>query len=108
MYDNTELLGLLIQNGVSIETVNTKHGCRPLHSAVVVKNTKAGRFLIEAGAEVNSTDFTGKTPLHAAAAQGNVDAIQLLIEHGAELEAIDETGATPLIIATIWCHTGAF
>lgn len=39
--------------------------------------------LIEAGADVNATDFTGWTALHAAAFQGDRRSVQLLLEHDA-------------------------
>jgi ankyrin repeat protein len=55
------------------------------------------KILIDAGADVNAADPTGKTPLHEASRWGWNTAVQLLVDRGADLYAktnsnIDKSG----------------
>ena len=43
--------------------------------------------LINADADINATDDSGKTALHWAAAVNNVEAVQVLLAHGANRDA---------------------
>lgn len=46
--------------------------------------------LINADADTNAADNSGKTSLHWAAAVNNVDAVNILLAHGANRDAQDE------------------
>lgn len=46
--------------------------------------------LINADADINAADNSGKTALHWAAAVNNVDAVNILLTHGANRDAQDE------------------
>jgi ankyrin repeat protein len=43
-------------------------------------------LLLDRGADVNATDYTGWTPLHAAIYGGHAEVVQLLLERGAHFE----------------------
>ena len=55
--------------------------------------------LVEAGADVNSTDDHDTTPLHVAASEDSADLVAALVSRGAEIDCEDENGETPLILA---------
>lgn len=46
--------------------------------------------LINADADINAADNSGKTALHWAAAVNNVDAVNILLAHGANRDAQDD------------------
>lgn len=46
--------------------------------------------LINADADINAADNSGKTALHWAAAVNNVDAVNVLLAHGANRDAQDD------------------
>ena len=46
--------------------------------------------LINADADINAADNSGKTALHWAAAVNNVDAVNVLLVHGANRDAQDD------------------
>lgn len=46
--------------------------------------------LINADADINAADNSGKTALHWAAAVNNVDAVNVLLMHGANRDAQDD------------------
>jgi len=56
----------------------------------------AAQVLLDAGANVNARDDSGRTALHAAAAQGYSDVVKFLAEHGADLAVKDVDGVTPI------------
>lgn len=58
-------------------------------------------YLLNAGADVNSTDKDGKTPLHMAAGSNQVEIVRLLILAGADINKPDKfIMDTPLHIAS--------
>ena len=54
------------------------------------------QFLLESGANVESTDLEGRTALHVTAWQGHVHMVALLLAHGARVDAEDLEQRTPL------------
>ncbi|KAG6439622.1 hypothetical protein O3G_MSEX000928, partial [Manduca sexta] len=54
--------------------------------------------LINADADINAADNSGKTALHWAAAVNNVDAVNVLLAHGANRDAQDDKDETPLFL----------
>jgi ankyrin repeat protein len=64
-----------------LQAVSLKHG------------TETVRFLLDAGANVNVSNYSGYTPLHFAK---NADTVSLLIKHGAKPNVQNENGDTPL------------
>jgi ankyrin repeat protein len=60
--------------------------------------------LLEAGANLEATDATGRTPLLAAAAAGKAEVVQVLLQAGAKVEAATADGTTPLCAAASAGH----
>lgn len=59
------------------------------------------RQLLDAGANIRSTNYEGRTPLHAAASAGHEAIVHLLLERGAEVDAKDRDNNTPLHLAVL-------
>ncbi|XP_030505721.2 potassium channel SKOR [Cannabis sativa] len=57
------------------------------------------KSLIRAGADLNKTDYDGRSPLHLAASRGYEDITRFLIQQGVNVNAIDNFGNTPLLEA---------
>ena len=61
------------------------------------------RVLIEAGADVNSSDIYGDTPLMLAAKKGNSRCIHTLLKEGANVNKQNHGGFTALMVFADWC-----
>ena len=59
-------------------------GVPPLYFAVVKKNMKIVRLLLDHGAMVNTETRNGGTPLIAATGSDQIDMVRILLEHGAD------------------------
>jgi len=55
------------------------------------------KFLIEAGAPLDTVEYRGQTPLHMAARGGDPELIRLLVARGLDVNARDEYQDTPLM-----------
>ena len=67
---------------------------------VVIENyLEAARFLLDAGADINTRDMSQATPLIQAAGLGYREMIGLLLERGADVKARDEGQETALFEA---------
>jgi ankyrin repeat protein len=75
-----------------------------LIEAVMDDDAAAAETLLDAGADVNATDSTGRTSLTLAAVRGNVEIAQMLLEAGADLESKTDDGYTALEFAVINGH----
>jgi len=71
----------------------------PLQHAVVKKNHRLVKLLLDMGADPN---FGFDTPLHFAANNNDLLSAQILIENGAELDKISSLKMTPLLVAAKW------
>ena len=71
-------------------------GLTPLDMAALYCHTNVMQYLLEQGANVNSSAKDGTTPLHIAAQAGCVDGVNLLLAKGASLATRDHQGRTPL------------
>jgi len=74
-------------------------GWSALTYAAERNNVAIALKLIEAGADVNWSDWDMGTPVHRAAKNGHVDVIRVLVENGANLLLTNKAGDTPLKIA---------
>jgi len=75
-------------------------GVQPLHAVLAQRDPKAAlaitRRLLDAGADVNSSQQDGFTPLHEAAANAFDEVVRLLLERGADRKARTAGGKSPL------------
>lgn len=60
------------------------------------ENTETVQILLNAGANINSSDASGSTPLHYAVRYGHANIFQRLIDKNADVNYQDKSGFTPL------------
>lgn len=68
-----------------------------MHVACHFGQVNMVKFLLENGAQVNTTTKMGYTPLHQAAQQGHPIIIKILLEHGASPNAVTAVRFFPLL-----------
>lgn len=112
--DDLPYLKLLVELGAD-PLVPNKDGCTPLMAAAglgtLAPTEEAGtedeaietvKYLLAAGADVNTVDRNGETALHGAAYKSLPRMVQLLTERGAKIDVWNRKnrhGWTPLLIA---------
>jgi len=84
---------------VTVDDIPT--AASPLAIAAISGDLAKIRSLLEAGAEIETTDALGRTPLHMAAFYGRTRATELLLASGATIEVRDRIGMTPLHAAVL-------
>jgi ankyrin repeat protein len=95
--DDTSVTELLLNHGAEI---NNKNGSWPgLLSAAAAGHTRALRFLICKGANINSTGSQGTTALMEAAASGHLEIIDTLLGLGTAVDTQDAQGFSALMYA---------
>lgn len=76
-----------------------------LHRAVRGVNLSIVSMLLEAGADVNAEDYTGKPALHLAVMEGretHENIVRLLLAHSAPLDALNRDGNTVFHLAVAY------
>lgn len=89
--------------GASVTALN-EGGNTHLHAAVLQKNVRIVRLLIEAGIAVNTRNTVGETALHWASFFGYEEIVTALIANGADYNARTTEEATPLHFALVNEH----
>lgn len=89
-----------IRQGVKLDEID-EYGYTPLIQTAIVNSIEKARILLEAGADVNFTDLTGRSALHWAIDNNNPELSQLLLKKGANPNAYSRAGqpvlAMPLL-----------
>uniref|UniRef100_A0A0G4HR46 Uncharacterized protein n=1 Tax=Chromera velia CCMP2878 TaxID=1169474 RepID=A0A0G4HR46_9ALVE len=83
---DAEAVQNLLENGTSPD-LQGPHGNRPLVLAARFNHTDVAAVLLDAGADVNSTDGGFATALHMAARLGNPEMVELLLENDADVKS---------------------
>ncbi len=73
-----------------------KWGYTLLHDAVVAERLEIVEYLLQQGADVNTSNLEGSTPLHDAAYKGRLVLVRFLLAKGADANAKDISNNTPL------------
>ena len=90
----------LVAQGADLNATTDKSGETSLHLAARYARTDATKRLLDAGADANSQDNTGRTPLHSAVAADAMGVFHILLRNRAtNLNARMHDGTTPLILA---------
>ncbi len=90
----------LTASGVDLETDVMDKGMKILHFAI--ENFRDGepvRYLLDKGANPDSTDMFNDTPLHYAARRRNLAAAQALLAKNADPNRQNKKGETPIFLA---------
>jgi hypothetical protein len=95
--ENKEILNQVIidEDSGFIDSDNWKL----LFVAVRKRNIEIVKALIEAGADVNTISYSGRTPLFDAVRYHNIEMVKALIEAGADVNKADNDRRTPLFNA---------
>jgi len=92
-----EIVKLLLASGAKPDTPSM--GLPPLVNAILRQRPDIITLLIEAKANVNAKDASGRTPLIVATESTKLEWVKLLVSKGADVNAKDNRGYTPLSIA---------
>lgn len=77
------------------------NGRTALQLACKFNQVETAKYLIERGADINTSNIIGFTPMHSAAGSNADKIIRILHERGALLDARNDDGNTPLMFAAI-------
>ena len=85
---NVDIVSALLNANVNVNYVPAHYPRHPpLHSAAQAGSIELVQLLLEAGANVNATDFFGGTILECALEKRNLLLVQILLDAGAEVNA---------------------
>lgn len=94
---------LYLRHGAALEHQN-EEGNTPLNAAcsqpqelaVLERYSQVCRLLVEAGADVQTSDADKQTPLHMACKNANPDVVDLLLQKGSCVNDMDYGGEAPM------------
>ncbi len=93
------VLEAFLESGADIEFRGGGQNQTPLNRAAQSGVAEAVKALVEAGADMEAKNDSGRTPLHEAVIEGEPESIRILMAAGADTEARTPDGATPAELA---------
>jgi ankyrin repeat protein len=84
--DYEYVVSFLLDQGADPNIPN-REGCRPLNLSITRRKASIVSKLINAGANLESTDLCHSFPLHEAAELGEPEIVRVLLEHGANIHS---------------------
>jgi ankyrin repeat protein len=97
--ERRQIIRLLHLAGADLEAKSRDKGFTPLHLAVLCDRPVCVAALLDCGADIHATDFTGTTALHGAAFHGLIGLIDILLRAGARPDQANHQGDTPISLA---------
>lgn len=76
-----DIVKLLVENGADVAKPNFNGGTCLINS---LHNYQLTQYILDHGADVNSSDHQSKTALHYAIQDGRLEVVKLLLSHGAD------------------------
>ncbi len=89
----------VLKSGFEINTPDKMFHETALHKAVYYEQLEMVNFLIEKGADVNASSYSGASPLHKAADKANLEIVKTLHIHNADINHRDNNNKTPIFEA---------
>lgn len=90
--DNNSVKAFLLENGIDIKD---EFGRTSLVNSALYNNVELIDWLLDNGADIDSTDNNGYSALHFAAQEANNESLSLLIKKKANINIQDIHGNTP-------------
>ena len=103
--NDSAMLKFLIEKGLN---VNIKRGAKrvtALHVAAARGRMECAKVLIQAGAQINLTDRSGRTALHIAAKKGDLCMVKILVAHSADMSLATKERMKPWMLAASAGHS---
>jgi len=97
IYGTDEEVQQAVDQGVPINEIDS-YGYTPLVQTAIVDSASKAKILLNAKADVDFSDLTGRTALHWVASNNNLEFCQLLLRHGANANAYTRAGQSALVI----------
>jgi ankyrin repeat protein len=97
---NDDLISLLKASGISMNEADN-YGNTPLHIAIMSRERKYARSLMDQGADLNIKNKVELSPLHISAFLNDEETAKDLLARGAEIDIKGNAGYTPLHIASL-------
>jgi len=97
-----EKVELLLKENPLLANKEDSSGRTPIFTAVIRRNPKMVKLLIERGALVRVGDSNLRAPIHFAGFMNDISMIELLLENGAVIDTRAIGAATPLIHSSLY------
>lgn len=102
MNGSTDVLQLLINNGVKPDERQGAHGVTPLGVAGISNQPESAALLLNAGADPNKANGSGYSTVHEAAKWGDIAVLKVILENGGKLGSTTNNGESALqLVASI-------
>ena len=98
---HTNVLRILVNNGVNVDSKECGDDRTALHWAVQEGRSKAAEFLIKNGADINKLNGSGETPLRIAIGEGDLNFVKMLCKYKVNINKYPQK-APALVFACVY------